>query len=144
MSSELWKSEEPPLEAIMAMAAVEAASFQDPRIGKVLDAALREAVFERGLDIARDEVVLDIARSVAGRRLCMSRFHRDLLGPGVGGWRERLLDRSNAASAAGVDRVPCVYVQGRALAGDKEVNEYVEAMLEALARTAIPGAVPLV
>jgi predicted DsbA family dithiol-disulfide isomerase len=52
-----------PTTSLPALACVHAAYRQDPKTGEAVSLALRDALFEEGLDISRPEVLADLAQS---------------------------------------------------------------------------------
>jgi len=53
-----------PRTSLPALACVHAAYRQDPKTGEAMSFALRDALFEEGLDISRPEVLSDLAESL--------------------------------------------------------------------------------
>lgn len=133
MSSSPWTKDEAPGPSLFPLAAVEAASFQGAGLGRALDSALRNAAFERGLDVSRLEVVLDLARELSSTGLDLARLRRDLRVVPKQRWRDRLIDRRNDGARLGVKRPPAILVNERLLSGVCEVAEYVDAIAQALA-----------
>lgn len=145
VSPALWKGDDPPGSSMMAMAAVEAASFQCPRAARALDAALRAAAFERGLNVSRLGVILEIAESVRTPGFDPVRLSREITGGRAAAWRDRILDRRGDALRLGIGGVPSVVVGGRVLTGARATDTYLDVLLEVLGAAygsgfAAPGA----
>jgi predicted DsbA family dithiol-disulfide isomerase len=136
---DLWTGDDLPGSSLMAMAAVEAASFQSLRAARDLDAALRAAAFERGLNVTRLGVILEIAESVRTPGFDPVRLSREIGGGRVAGWRDRILDRRGDAVQLGVGGVPSVVVAGRVLSGARSTDTYLDVLLEVLGSAHGPG-----
>ena len=132
MSANLWTGELPPGPRLEAMAAVEAASFQGPRYGRLMDHRLRLAIFEMGLDANRREVLMDVAGQLSSLGLDLARFEKDLLGATEEQWKDRILDRRNEAVCQGVKEAPALVLEQKVLPGVFKTSFLMEEILDSL------------
>ena len=114
------------------MAAVEAASFQGPRYGRLMDHRLRLAIFEMGLDANRREVLMDVAGQLSSLGLDLARFEKDLLGATEEQWKDRILDRRNEAVCQGVKEAPALVLEQKVLPGVFKTSFLMEEILDSL------------
>lgn len=101
---DLWLSPDPPLSSVPVLSALCAARLQGPSREVALRAAICEAAHYRGLNVARTDVLLELAH-VAG--LDVAWFAAALAAPSAGLRVEQALE---AALARGVREVPALVI----------------------------------
>ena len=119
---DLWASDDPPDAGLMPLAAVEAARLQGPRQAAALESALRTAAFERGLNVSRAGVVIELAEGLRGAGLDPVRLATDLAS---GGQLGEVLAHRERAEALGIRAVPSLLVDRRwIVAGARSSDAY--------------------
>ncbi|MFN7133083.1 MAG: DsbA family protein, partial [Myxococcales bacterium] len=73
LKPDVWRSPDVPLSSMPALKAVEAAALQGEEVRDAFANQLREAAFIHGLNVARPDVIFELAASM---RLDMNRFVR--------------------------------------------------------------------
>ena len=96
--ADLWTSSDPPRSSLPPLVALEAALVQGEGAQRALLRSLRQSAFLRGVNIARRDVLVELAESAS---LDVGRFLRDLDDP-----------RSLRAVEAGVDEAGLLGVRG--------------------------------
>src|SRR5688500_4438122 len=64
LSTDLWTSGDPPLSSVTALAALEAAKLQGDDARLSLARSLQRAALQQGVNVARPDVVLEMASSI--------------------------------------------------------------------------------
>jgi predicted DsbA family dithiol-disulfide isomerase len=119
---DLWAGDDPPLTGLTPLAAVEAARLQGARAAAALEAALRTAAFERGLNVSRPGVIIEVAEGLRGAGLDPVRLAADLAG---GGQLGEVLAHRERAEALGIRAVPSLLVDRRwIVAGARSSDAY--------------------
>jgi predicted DsbA family dithiol-disulfide isomerase len=105
LSAELWASPSPPASGAPALVALAAARLQGPAQEAVLRAALREAALVRGLDISRQDVLVEVASRDA--TLDLARFLSALRAPAT---ERQVRAAFDEAIDRGVESAPALVV----------------------------------
>jgi len=127
LRADLWTSGDPPRSSVPALAALEAARLQGAAARHVLARALQRAALEQGVNVARTDVVFELAASVG---LEMNRFSAAFQSPET---RQLILQEHRLARERGVRGVPTVVIGGRwMICGLREVAEYRDHILGCL------------
>lgn len=124
LTLELWTGADPPRSSIPPLAALEAAKLQGREAHDLLFRAIQRAALEQGVNVARTDVLLEIASRLG---LEMNRFTAALSSPET----KRLIhEEHRLASSRGVKGAPTLVI-GRKwmLSGVREVSEYREQIL---------------
>jgi predicted DsbA family dithiol-disulfide isomerase len=117
--ADLWTGSDPPRSSLPPLVALEAARVQGEGAQRALLKALRMAAFLRGVNIARRDVLLEVAE---GAGLDVPRFLRDLDDPRAG---EGLQEGLDDAESMGIRGVPAVVIGDEWLMqGCRELSEY--------------------
>ncbi len=135
-TADLGLSPDPPLSSLPALTALAAARLQGAAREDALRAAIREAALVRGLNVARSDVLVELADRAG---LDVARFATALAAPGT----ERLVrDAVEAALERGVERAPALVIGDEWLvAGPRSVSEYRGVLRRyAAARLGVPPA----
>jgi predicted DsbA family dithiol-disulfide isomerase len=124
LRSELWTSGDPPRSSIEPLAALEAARLQGEAARLELQARLRQAALEQGLNVTRPDVVFELA---ARAGLQMNRFAAAFGSPQT---RRLIREEYRLARGRGVRRVPTLVIANRwMISGLREPGEYRELLL---------------
>lgn len=119
---DLWAGDDPPLTGLTPLAAVEAARLQGSRPARALEGALRSAAFERGLNVSRPGVIIELAEGLRHAGLDPVRLATDLA---TGGLLGEVLAHRERAEALGIRSVPSLLVDGRwIVAGARSSDAY--------------------
>lgn len=119
LKPELWRAPDVPLSSLPALQAVEAAGQQDEALRDVLVHQLREAAFVHGLNVARTDVIFELAASL---RLDMGRFVRSFHSRAT---LAAIEDSHAEAVSRGVKAVPALAIGDEwLLTGVRPVEEY--------------------
>ena len=119
VKADLWTGEDPPSSSLPPLVALEAALSQGTEMQRALLKAMRRKAFVEGLNVARRDVLVEVA---AQEGLDVSRFLERLDDP-------RLLQEVNAsvdeAEALGIKGVPALVIGGEWLMqGCRDLSEY--------------------
>lgn len=126
---DVWSGDDPPRTSITALAAVEAAKLQGAEACARMTRALRHAALELGVNVARPDVVYELA---SAQRLQMNRFNAAFQSPET---RRLILEEHRIATERGVKGVPTLVIGGRwMLSGLREVAEYREEILRCMGK----------
>lgn len=118
-SPELWLSSDPPLSSLPALAALAAARLQGHSREAALRAAIREASLVRGLNVARSDVLIELADRAG---LDLARFSGALDAPAT---ERRVREAQEEARARGVRDAPSLVIGDEWLmVGARSVDEY--------------------
>jgi len=116
---DLWLSPDPPLSSFPVLTALYAARLQGATRELALRSAIREAAHFRGLNVARLDVLLELAQ-LSG--LDVARFAAALSAPATG---SRIAQSLQAALERGVREVPALVIGDEWLVvGARKVEEY--------------------
>ena len=116
---DLWTGEDPPHSSLPPLLALEAALSQGPQLQRELLAAMRVAAFQRGINVARRDVQLELAAKVG---LDLPRFIQALDDPRI---EEEIEGASEEADSVGIKGVPALVIGGEWLMqGCRELTEY--------------------
>lgn len=117
---DLWRSSDPPRSSLPPLIALEAARIiGGPMIQDRLLLAMRTAAFRHGINITRDDVLIELAHRIG---LDTGRFATALGSQGI---RKLLIDQHDDAIHRGVDSVPSLIVGGDWLvSGAQSLDEY--------------------
>jgi predicted DsbA family dithiol-disulfide isomerase len=131
---DLWLSSDPPLTSLPALAALAAARLQGTTREAALRGAIREAALVRGLNIARTDVLLELAERAG---LDLSRFSGALFAPAT---EARVREALDDAQDKGVRDVPALVIADEWLvAGTRSADEYRAVLLRYVtARLGLP------
>jgi predicted DsbA family dithiol-disulfide isomerase len=116
---DLWLSPDPPRSSVPALAALSAARPQGEALEAALRAAIREAAFLRGLNVARTDVLLELAERVG---LDLDRF-----APALGARRTQaeVCASREEAEDRGVEHAPALVIGDEwLLSGARPLEEY--------------------
>jgi predicted DsbA family dithiol-disulfide isomerase len=118
---DLWVGRDPPASTLPPLVALEAARLQGTPRRDALLRALREGAFQRGLNIARRDILIEIASQVGLR---MDRFLAGLSAPAT---EQAVRAEHMEAIGHGVRGVPALIVGGDWLvSGARDLAEYRE------------------
>lgn len=124
ITTDLWKSADPPRSSLPPLIALEAARI----VGGVaardrLLHSMRRAAFTAGLNVARDDVLIELAEQC---RLDVGRFSTALQSSGT---RRLVMDAYEDASSHGIEATPAIVVGGEwLLTGARTVEDYRETL----------------
>jgi len=118
--TDLWRSSDPPTSSMPPLWALHAAAIVGGNVGaERLLAELRRAAFLQGINVSRDDVILEIAAKIG---LPMSRFANAYFSEHT---RRTVRDQHEDACSRGIDSVPTVILGDEwMLAGARTVEEY--------------------
>lgn len=118
--SDLWRSSDPPRSSMPPLAALEAARIIGGKVARDrLLAAMRIAAFRHGLNITRDDVLIELAERCG---LDTGRFATAL---GAQGTRRLVSDQHDAAAFRGIESLPALTIGGEWLVtGAQPLDEY--------------------
>ncbi|HKD38703.1 MAG TPA: DsbA family protein [Myxococcaceae bacterium] len=129
LSSELWRTGDPPASRIAPLIAVEAAGIQGAAAGAVYADALRRAALEQGVNVARADVALELAGSLG---LEMNRFSAAYHSIQM---RRFILDEHRMARERGISGVPTLVIDRRwMISGLRNRSEYRRHILACMAK----------
>lgn len=136
VTPELWLSPDPPATSVPALTALAAARLQGSPREAALRAAIREASLVRGLNVARPDVLLELAE-LAG--LDLDRFAGALAAPAT---ERRVRDTLDEALERGVRDAPALIIgEEWMLTGLRPAEEYRAVLLHyAAERRGVPPA----
>jgi predicted DsbA family dithiol-disulfide isomerase len=118
-TADLWLSPDPPLSSVPALTALAAARLQGHSRAAALRAAIREAALVRGLNVARPDVLLELAERAG---LDLSRFAGAFGAPAT---ERGVRDAHEDAQARGIRDAPALVIGEEWLvAGARSVDEY--------------------
>jgi predicted DsbA family dithiol-disulfide isomerase len=131
---DLWLSPDPPLTSLPALTALAAARLQGTTREAALRGAIREAALVRGLNVARTDVLLELAERAG---LDLSRFSGALFAPAT---EARVREALDDAQDKGVRDVPALVIADEWLvAGTRSADEYRAVLLRYVtARLGLP------
>lgn len=117
---DLWKSNDPPTSSIPPLLALQAATIVGGSEGaERLLGELRSAAFHHGINIARDDVILEIAERCG---LPIHRFSNAYFSESA---RRSVLDQHDDALNRGIDSVPTLIIGDEwLLSGVRTIDEY--------------------
>jgi predicted DsbA family dithiol-disulfide isomerase len=116
---DLWLQNECPTSSLRPLLAVEAAGLQGQRLRRRMARALQRAALEQGINVARMDVILELASALG---LDVDRFSLALVSTRL---RRMILAERNLARERGVTGVPTLVVGGRwMICGLRETAEY--------------------
>lgn len=117
---DLWRSNDPPRSSLPPLVAVEAARIIGGAAARDrLLFALRSAAFRHGLNITREDVLIELAERCG---LDVGRFATAL---GSQGTRRLVMDQRDEASYRGIESVPALTIGGEWLVtGAQSLDEY--------------------
>ncbi len=111
VTPDLWLSHDPPLSSIPPLAALEAARLQGKDREQTLRGALREAALFRGVNVARNDVLYELAERAG---LDVARFVCALAAPQTA---RKVRERYEAAVERGVEVAPALVIGEEWLVG---------------------------
>jgi predicted DsbA family dithiol-disulfide isomerase len=118
---DLWVGRDPPASTLPPLVALEAARLQGDARRDALLRALREGAFQRGLNIARRDILIEIASRIG---LGMDRFLAGLSAPAT---EQAVRAEHMEALGHGVRGVPALIIGGDWLiSGARDLTEYRE------------------
>lgn len=127
LSSELWRSLQPPRSSVPALVALEAAKLQGEHKQKEFAKALQQAALIQGVNVTRPDTALELAARVG---LDMNRFTPAFQSEEL---KKLVLEEHRIAKQRGVKGVPTLVVNGRwMISGLRDVAEYRELLLGCL------------
>lgn len=117
---DLWRSNDPPTSSLPPLVALQAATIVGgAEASERLIAELRRAAFFHGINISRDDVILEIAERCG---LPMHRFANAYFSKTA---HRSVLDQHEDALARGIDSVPTLIIGDEwMLAGVRSIDEY--------------------
>lgn len=119
VTDDLWLSPDPPLTSVPALTALAAARLQGSGREAALRQAIREASLVRGLNVARTDVLLELAERAG---LDLRRFAGALAAPAT---ERRVLEVREEACDKGIRAAPALVIGDEWLvAGPRSVDEY--------------------
>lgn len=117
--ADLWLSVDPPLSSVPALRALAAARLQGPTREAALRGAIREAALVRGLNVARTDVLVELAERV---HLDVAKFSAALLAPST---EQRIVDALEDARDKGIREAPALVIGDEWLVtGIRSVEDY--------------------
>lgn len=124
ITTDLWKSSDPPRSSLPPLLALEAARIVSGVAGRDrLLASMRRAAFHAGLNVSRDDVLIELAEQC---RIDVGRFRTALNSSGT---RRLVTDAYEDASSHGVEATPAIVVGGEwLLTGARTVDDYRETL----------------
>jgi predicted DsbA family dithiol-disulfide isomerase len=122
---DLWLSEDPPRSSLPPLIALEAARIVGGPEGRTrMHEALRRAALRSGINVSRDDVLVELAHRV---ELDVSRFLTALRSSET---RRLVIEQHEDAASHGIDAVPAVTIGDEwLLTGARTIDEYREAIL---------------
>ena len=130
LQSTLWCGRDLPLSSLPPLLAAEAAREQGRSAQRTLLSRLRDAAFQGGINVARRDVIFELAATCA---LDMDRFAEAFDSPGT---LRAVQDSRRQALVCGVRAVPALLIGGEWLVtGVRELHEYREVLLHWLQRS---------
>jgi predicted DsbA family dithiol-disulfide isomerase len=133
LTPELWLGGDPPRSSLPGLAALEAARLQGPQARTFLARAMQRAALEQGVNVARTDVVFELASRVG---LAMNDFSAAFHSEET---RRLILDEHRLAAARGVRGVPTLVISGRwMVCGLRDLAEYREHILTCMGKLAAP------
>ncbi|BDG03527.1 DsbA family oxidoreductase [Anaeromyxobacter oryzae] len=131
---DLWLSSDPPLTSLPALSALAAARLQGVTREAALRAAIREAALVRGLNVARTDVLLELAERAG---LDLGRFSGALFAPAT---EARVREALEEAQDKGIRDAPALVIADEWLvAGTRSADEYRAVLLRYVtARVGLP------
>lgn len=116
---DLWLSADPPLTSIPALRALAAARLQGASREAALRGAIREAALVRGINVSRNDVLLELAEWAG---LDLARFASALAAPAT---EQRVVDALAEAEDKGIKRAPALVIGDEWLvAGPRPIEDY--------------------
>ena len=129
LCTDLWLKGDTPASSLPALVALEAARLQGEEKREALAVSLQRAALELGVNVARPDVLLEIA---SAHRLDMNRYVAALRSQQT---RRLVLKEHQLATRRGVKGVPTLVLGGKwMLSGLREVREYREHILACIHR----------
>lgn len=121
---DLWRSADPPRSSMPPLVALEAAKILGGDAAQVrMLAALRQAAFRHGLNVAREDVLIEIAERCG---LETARFATALFAQGT---RRLVTSQHERAEFRGVISVPSVVIGGEwIISGSRSIDDYRDAI----------------
>lgn len=120
---DLWRAPDIPLSSLPALQAVEAAGRQDHALRDLLLHRLREAAFVHGLNVARTDVIFEMAAAIG---LEMGRFVRSFHSPAT---LAAIENSHSEAVGRGVKAIPAIAIGDEwLLTGVRPLEEYREVL----------------
>ena len=133
LTPELWLGGDPPRSSLPGLAALEAARLQGAQARTHLARAMQRAALEQGVNVARSDVVFELASRVG---LSMNAFSAAFNSEET---RRLILDEHRLASGRGVRGVPTLVISGRwMMCGLRDLSEYREHILTCMGKLATP------
>jgi predicted DsbA family dithiol-disulfide isomerase len=133
LTPDLWRGGDPPRSSIPALAALEAARLQGAQARTYMARAMQRAALEQGVNVARPDVVFELASRVG---LAMNDFSAAFHSEET---RRLILDEHRLAAGRGVRGVPTLVIAGRwMVCGLRDVSEYREHILTCMGKLAAP------
>jgi predicted DsbA family dithiol-disulfide isomerase len=121
VKAELWTGEDPPSSSLPPLVALEAALPQGPVLQRALLEAMRRKAFVEGINVARCDVLLELAGQVG---LDVGQFAQQLDEPRL---PQEVNDSVEEAEALGIKGVPALVIGGEWLMqGCRDLSEYRE------------------
>jgi predicted DsbA family dithiol-disulfide isomerase len=133
LTPELWQGGDPPRSSLPGLAALEAARLQGPQARAYLARAMQRAALEQGVNVARTDVVFELASRVG---LAMNDFSAAFHSEET---RRLILNEHRLAASRGVRGVPTLVIAGRwMVCGLRDLSEYREHILTCMGKLAAP------
>jgi predicted DsbA family dithiol-disulfide isomerase len=133
LTTDLWLGGDPPRSSLPGLAALEAAQLQGSQARMFLAKAMQRAALEQGVNVARTDVVFELASRVG---LAMNDFSAAFHSEET---RRLILDEHRLAASRGVRGVPTLVIAGRwMICGLRDVAEYREHILSCMGKLAAP------
>jgi predicted DsbA family dithiol-disulfide isomerase len=133
LTQELWLGGDPPRSSLPGLAALEAARLQGAQARSHLARAMQRAALEQGVNVARTDVVFELASRVG---LAMSAFSAAFHSEET---RRLILDEHRLAAGRGVRGVPTLVISGRwMICGLRDLAEYRDHILACMGKLAAP------
>ncbi|XXF78529.1 DsbA family protein [Myxococcaceae bacterium GXIMD 01537] len=133
LSTDLWLEGDAPRSSVPALAALEAARLQGAQARTFLSRAMQRAALEQGVNVARTDVIFELAARVG---LSMNDFSVAYHSEET---RKLILDEHRLAASRGVKGVPTLVIGGRwMVCGLRDVSEYREHILACMGKLAAP------
>jgi predicted DsbA family dithiol-disulfide isomerase len=133
LTPDLWLGGDPPRSSIPGLAALEAARLQGSQARTFMARAMQRAALEQGVNVARTDVVFELASRVG---LAMNDFSAAYHSEET---RRLILDEHRLAAGRGVRGVPTLVIAGRwMVCGLRDLSEYREHILTCMGKLAAP------
>lgn len=118
--TDLWRSDDPPRSSLPPLVALEAARIVGGEKARDrLLASMRQAAFRHGINVTRDDVILELAEKEG---LEVSRFANAFFNEQT---QRHVIDRHDEAAHRGIDSVPTVILEGDwMITGVRSIDEY--------------------